>query len=384
MKKTSFSPLAFLSALGAGGISVIPFAFFQYTHPHPKGLIRFSDIDHDRLSALVKVLFFSLEGVMLVFALLHVFLTVVLLKKLFVFLKTDAFGELMGDPLRNAAILAPFISLAMTMNVVIGPVRFFVPAISENLQTIMPYALAVWMVLYFFLMKMEIKLLKISFVKGFDVSKINFGWLLHPFALGMLTVTGTGIAAMAKDPAVAHLAFFLSLISLSMGMFLLLVKTISIFKSHFAAEGLPEKQFLPSFLIVVPNVTLYAISLFRIGHYLELHQGMHLGPYFLLVTTGAFAFEVWYLAFGLALLKDYFKNHYSKGEFMLSQWGLVCPFVAFAVLGSFVYATFLPSLWFSSAVIVATVVSVVIFVDLFFRHMRCCAGFFGSGSTKCE
>jgi hypothetical protein len=33
MKKT-FDPLVFLSALGAGGIAIMPFAFMNYTVPH--------------------------------------------------------------------------------------------------------------------------------------------------------------------------------------------------------------------------------------------------------------------------------------------------------------------------------------------------------------
>jgi len=70
----------------------------------------------------------------------------------------------------------------------------------------------------------------------------------------MVTVTGSGIAAMAKDKGVADTAFFLLLISGTMGLFLLSVKVVAIFKSHFSADGLPDKQFLPSFLIVVPNI----------------------------------------------------------------------------------------------------------------------------------
>ena len=48
MKK--FSPLLFLASLGAGGISIIPFAFFNYAFDHPKGLIKYADITHGQLS----------------------------------------------------------------------------------------------------------------------------------------------------------------------------------------------------------------------------------------------------------------------------------------------------------------------------------------------
>ena len=114
----------------------------------------------------------------------------------------------------------------------------------------------------------------------------------------------------------------MTLIMVGMGLFLLLVKMISIFMSHFAAKGIPEKQFLPSFLIVIPNMTLYAITFFRLGHYLEKQFGYHLDSYFYFIIIGAFAFQIWYLLFGLTLLRDYLKKDFFKKEFYSSMWAL--------------------------------------------------------------
>lgn len=244
MKKMNFNPLAFLASLGAGGIAIMPFAFLQYTYSHGSGLIARSQIAS---SDMVSFWFLFLEAVMIIFAVLHLVLTIVFTKQLITWLKTKSFKEMLNSPLKNSALLAPFISLAMTMNVFIGPVRFFIPQMAENLQSFMAPALVFWLVIWGFLIWTEVKLLKISFAKGFDVTKISFGWLLHPFALGMVTVVGMGIAAMAQDHIVADTAVFFSLISGSMGIFLLTVKMIMIFKSHFSAEDLPDRQFLPSF-----------------------------------------------------------------------------------------------------------------------------------------
>ena len=81
-KNNSFNPLLFLAALGAGGISVIPFSFFQYTTPHPKGLVTFAQMGHGSLPLGKEILYYGLEGVMVVFALLHIVLSVMLLSKL--------------------------------------------------------------------------------------------------------------------------------------------------------------------------------------------------------------------------------------------------------------------------------------------------------------
>jgi hypothetical protein len=371
MQKRAFSPLIFLASLGAGGISVIPFAFFQYTEHTGKGLINISQIDHAALPFLKQVLFYSLESMMVVFAIIHLVTTFIFIKGLIQWVRSEEYSGFIQDPLKNAGVLAPFISITMTMNVFIGPVRFFVIPMAENLQVMMLPALIGWAIIWVLLLRMVIKLLTISFEKSFDVSKINFGWLLHPFALGMVTVTGTGIAAMAKSANIAHTAAFMSLVTGSMGVFLLVVKLISLFKSHFAAEGLPEKQFLPSFLIIVPNITLYAISFFRMGHYFEHQWGAHLGSYFTIVITGAFAFETWYLLFGISLLRNYIKKHFFKKEFYVSQWGLVCPFVAYSVLGGFLYKLFIPNPFTYGLVIVTTIFTVALFGILMYRQLSC-------------
>ncbi len=382
MPEKKFSPLVFLASLGAGGIAVTPFAFLQYAHPHGAGLIRLSDIAHGTLPFAGEAFFYGLEAIMIVFTLLHFGLSITFFRQLTGWIRSGALRPFLRNPLVNAGILAPFISVTMTMNVFIGSIRFFVPAFAENLQSFMLPALVVWIVLWAALMFAEIELLKISFVEGFDTEKISFGWLLHPFALGMMTVVGMGIAAMSADRGIADTAAFLSLISGTMGAFLLLVKLVVIFKSHFSARELPDKQFLPSFLIVIPNVTLYAISAFRFAHYLEHTRGFHVEWLGWTVILVSFAFEVWYLLFGLSLLSDYFRRHFFKKEFYVTQWGLVCPVVAFAVLGSFAYSLSLASPFMYAVIVATLLVSVALFGILFFRHHHC--HFSRSGKIECH
>ena len=286
MKKTkkTFTPLVFLSSLGAGGIAVMPFVMMQYTLEHGAGLITRSQIWAMNWNTLQTIYYYYMEAIMAVFTVIHVVLTIMFLIRLFRWLTTSAAGKLLHDPLANTAILAPFISLLMTMNLFIGPIRYFFPFMSGNFQSLMMPAFVIWSILFVVVISLEIYLLGISFEKGFDINKINFGWLLHPFLLGMLSVVGTGISAMAHNQTIAHSAAFMSMISLSMGLFLLSVKMVMVFASHFAAKGLPEKNFLPSFLIVIPNITLFSLSAFRLGHYLEHNHEFHLGAYFYIVV----------------------------------------------------------------------------------------------------
>ncbi|MCK4918726.1 MAG: hypothetical protein KAS02_03000 [Candidatus Pacebacteria bacterium] len=368
--KNKFTPLMFLISLGAGGIAISGFSFLNYTAEHGKGLVYISQILSIN-SMFLEVLFYRLaEIIMGVFALIHVYLTIYLLKIYIPWLKSAEYKIIKNDPLKNASLVTPFISLAMTMNVFLGVIRYFIPIAAQNLQMFMFSGFIIWFILWLALMKTEISLLKISFSKNFDISQINFGWLLHPFALGMVTVTGMGIAALAQDYILASTAMFLSLISGTMGLFLLTVKLITLFKSHITAPGLPKKQFLPSFLIVIPNITLYAISFFRFGHYLETKMHFEMGSYFIIVMLLSFTFEIWYLSFGIALLRDYLKKE-MREEFHISQWGFICPFVAFSVLAAFIHNLFIPSLYFSSFILLVILFTASLFFYLLNRHIKC-------------
>jgi hypothetical protein len=369
MNIKNFNPLIFLASLGAGGIAVIPFVLMQYTIEHGKGLITRNELWSNGFTGLNQGFFYFLEAVMIVFILIHFALTIWFGFKLFRWMKTSKFPELINDPLKNTAILAPLISILMTMNVFIGPIRYFVPIMQENFQAMFLPATIFWGILFFIILFVEIKLLGISFNKGFDLEQITFGWLLHPFLLGMLSTVGTGIAAMSANINIANFAAFFSMVAFSMGVFLLTVKLIVLFKNHFNKPGLPEKHFLPSLLIVIPNITLFAITAFRFGHFLETHHGFSLGAYFYIVIGLAFAFEIWYLLFGLSLLVTYFKQNHFK-EYFVTQWGFICPLVAFVVLGGFVYNLVIQSAILYGVLIIVLVATIALYFELLLKHFK--------------
>jgi tellurite resistance protein TehA-like permease len=381
MEQKNFDPLIFLSSLGAGGIAVMPFVIMQYTLEHGEGLITRSQLWSKGFNGITSGYFYTLEFIMILFVILHFVLTIFFSVKLIKWMKTRQFKELVNNPLKNNALLAPLISLLMTMNLFIGPIRYFFPIISNNFQSLFLPAMIFWSIIFGITILIESYLLSISFKKGFDVEKITFGWLLHPFLLGMLTTVGTGLAAMAKDSAIANTAAFMSMISGTMGIFLLSVKLIVLFKSHFTAKELPEKQFLPSFLIVIPNITLFAISAFRFGHFLENHHAFHMEAYLYMVIGLAFAFEIWYLIFGLFLLADYFKKYHFK-EFYITQWGLICPLVAFVVLGAFAYSLIAPNILLYLLMIITMAIAISFYFELLFKQIKCSRE--NSSKSGCE
>jgi hypothetical protein len=53
---------------------------------------------------------------------------------------------------------------------------------------------------------------------------------------------------------------------------------------------------------------------------------------------------------------------------------LVCPFVAFGVLGSFVYKLFLPTGFFYWFLVALSAMTSILFLILLSRHFKCCLG----------
>jgi hypothetical protein len=364
-----FTPLYFLASLGAGGMAVAFFAFVQYTLPHGAGLITATQM-RELAEGVQYWVYIGAEVGMVFFALLHLLLTVVLVRAFVQWLRTSDWRAVWNSPITNGAFAAPIISLTMTMNVFIAPVRYFFDGFAQNLQAVMLPGFLFWLVLFFVVMVVELVLLKKAFVDGFDIEKIHFGWLLHPFALGMVSVTGMGIAALSHNIDIATASALLSLVTLTMGMFLFTVKVVTLFSRQFAKSGLPEVMFLPSLLIVIPNITLFAISIFRFEHFLTHHYGVESSALSLVTIVGAFVFETWYLLFGLLLLKDYFREHLRADTFHVSQWGLVCPFVAYGVLASFVFGVFVPAGWLFWGIVAVLVCTAVLIAYLLRNNLK--------------
>ena len=226
----------------------------------------------------------------------------------------------------------------MGFNVFLDLGYVFVDWMRINLNLLIPYASAAYALLWLWTLATAIRLQATALNKGFDVDTMHFGWLLIPFALGMVSVTGAGIAYLAHG-GLADFVFFLSLVAFSMALFLLSVKLFSLLKSHYAG-GMPEKiEFLASFFVVMPIVTLLSISILRYGYFFQhkFHQPLPPALFTFLAGFG-FALMSWYLLLGLFLMRDYFKKYlFNMAYFDESQWGLICPMVAYSVLATFVY-----------------------------------------------
>ncbi len=148
MKNKKFNPLLFLMSLGAGGIAVLPFVLMQYTVDHGKGLITRSQLWSNHFTFSKSLYYSSLEAIMIIFAIIHLTLTIILIRKLIKYLKNKDYKEIINNPLKNTALLPPIISIAMTMNVFIGVIRYFSPWVQNNFQAMFIPAFIFWLGIY--------------------------------------------------------------------------------------------------------------------------------------------------------------------------------------------------------------------------------------------
>jgi len=107
--------------------------------------------------------------------------------------------------------------MAFNAQVILAPLAFFIPKLSSNVQALMLPGLVFFGILWFTLFRLEFKLLKIWLSQPMDVTELNFVWLIDVFTFGLVSLTGTGIAAMSSNREISSIAAFASLFALSVG-----------------------------------------------------------------------------------------------------------------------------------------------------------------------
>jgi len=178
-RKIQFNPLFFQASLAAGGLALMPFNFLQFGIPHGSGLIVFSDIVWSQLTTLQVLLYGMLIAVMFVALIAHIVLTAIFVKQLVGWiLERKSMSKLLEDPYKNVTIFPIIGSLSMSANVLWAPAGFFVPSISEGLQSLMLPSLIFFAGLWISAIILQFKVIKSWLSEGIDFKKYNFVWLL--------------------------------------------------------------------------------------------------------------------------------------------------------------------------------------------------------------
>ncbi|XVE33823.1 hypothetical protein R9X47_13730 [Wukongibacter baidiensis] len=322
MKK--FTPLKFQGSLAAAGMALMPFNFLKTTVYKGEGAVAFSQLSSLSLSPFEHLKALFLTGLMFTFIVIHLLLTAIFLKELFVWIfKTNGFNELIKNPLANTAIFSPLISISMSMVVVLGPISFFVPQISANMQSLMLPALVFFIFLWGLLISLLVSVFKTIFTESFEYEKLNFGWLLDVLAIGAVALYGSGIATSSNNTMIASIAAFMTIIVLLIGILVFALKVALLFYQQIKSKVMPDTPLLPAYFLIIPPMCLLGFSFYKVLVYVNKVYAFDINAMSFMVIVFAYVATILWWTFLIVLLKDYFKNKFISSNFSPAQWGMV-------------------------------------------------------------
>lgn len=337
--REKFSPTCFLSALGAGGLSVSFFMYLMFLVPHPTTPMATYDYI---MPALLKadwlsfVISFSLVFI-IAFAFLHFKLLIWNTKQYNLYKKTDAYKSLINSNAQISLMTLP-LTYAMTINVcfVLGAV--FIPGLWGVVEFLFPFALIGFIVVGYFALKIFFEYFSRLLTTGdFDFTKNNnLSQMISIFALSMIAVGFAAPGAMSHNIIVNSIGIFGALFFASLAMLLMLIKLTIGFKSMLE-QGL-NLEAAPSIWIIIPILTLLGITFIRVSFGLDHNYNTPLNKSSLFVFTSfVLSLQIIFGILGYMVMKKigYFEKFIESNEKSALSFALICPGVAFFVFGMF-------------------------------------------------
>ena len=337
--REKFSPMCFLSSLGAGGLSVSFFMYLMFLVPHPNTpMATFDFIMPALLKAdwLTFVVSFSLVFI-IAFAFLHFKLLIWNTKQYNLYKKTANYQELINSNSQITLMILP-LTYAMTINVcfILGAV--FIPGLWGIVEFLFPFALLGFIVVGFFALKIFFEYFSRLLIKGdFDFSKNNnLSQMISIFALSMIAVGFAAPGAMSHNLIINSIGIFGALFFASLALLLMLIKLTMGFKNMFE-KGLGLEA-APSIWIIIPILTLLGITFIRVSFGLEHNYATPMAKSSLFVFTSTIlSLQIIFGILGYMVMKKmgYFEKYIHSNDKSSVSFALICPGVAFFVFGMF-------------------------------------------------
>lgn len=336
----SYSPLYFLSALGAGGAVVTFFMYLMFMTPHKatpiptwESLQAVLQGDNIMLQILTVI---ALLGIV-VFTLLHVRLLAWNVREYRYFSRTASYQKLRQSNAEVQLMAIP-LTFAMTINVGFILGALFVPGLWAVVEYLFPLALIAFGVTGWFAAQIFIGFMSRVLVTGhFDCSRNNnLSQMLAIFAFGMVGVGFSAAAAMSHNPLTSGIGFVLSLMFISTAGLLAATKLVLGFRSMLE-HGI-DRESSVSLWIIIPIITVSGIALYRLSMAMHHNFGMHIEPIQSLgLLTVLISIQLLFAVLGYAVMKrlGYFDAYVFGKEKSAGSFALICPGVAGYVLGFF-------------------------------------------------
>jgi hypothetical protein len=335
-----YTPLYFLSALGAGGLSVAFFINLMFLVPHPNTPM---PTFHDFQALLDgapgwKVTLLGLDLLaMTAFAVLHLLLLWWNLREFRAFRRLPAYERLKNSN-DEVALMAVPLTLTMTVNVFLVNAMSFVPNLWSATGVLFPLGVAVFLLIGLY----GLYILGVYFVRmlvdaEFDFAENNsLAPMIAIFALSMTAVGLATPAAMSKNHALSALGIGLSLFFATIAVLLMVIKLVLGFGAMLQHGIKPAAA--GSLWVMIPVMTLLGITTIRILKGLEHGFGLENPPALIfLFVVGVLSVQILFGLIGFGVMKrlDYFEDYAGGRSAAPGAFALVCPGVAFFVFGMF-------------------------------------------------
>lgn len=335
-----YSPLYFLAALGAGGLSVSFFIYLLFMTPHPGSPMATFNHLWPLLTGnnlLVSALIALDLAVIVFFAFLHFRLLAWNLREYALFKKTEAFPKLMTSNAEISLMTIP-LTLAMSINVMFVLGAVFVPNLWSVVEWMFPAALLAFLAVGVYAMRILVAYFaRVLSEGGVDFASNNsLAPMIAIFALAMIAVGLAAPAAMSTVKSTQAWSIAFSLFFFSTAILLAAIKLILGFKAMME-HGISEAA-SPSLWIMIPILTLLGITWIRLSHGLHHGFGVHGDASSLFVLTAAVvSVQILFGLIGWAVMNrlGYFRDYVRGDKGNAGTFALVCPGVAFFVFGVF-------------------------------------------------
>jgi hypothetical protein len=339
MLKEKYSPMYFLSALGAGGLSVSFYIYLMFLVPHKGSPMATFDFVYAALlkqNAISAIALFALLGIV-VFTVLHFKLLVWNIKQYKEYKKTDAFNALLNSNAEVTLMAIP-LTLTMTINVcfVVGAV--FVPGLWSVVEYLFPFALMGFMVAGYYAIKIFMQYFSRILTTGeFDFTKNNnLSQMISIFTFTMVAVGFAAPGAMSHHIEINSIGIFCAIFFASIAMLLILIKLVLGF-NDMLKHGISAEA-SPSLWIMIPILTLLGITYVRVSFGLEHHFEQELAKASLFTFTSlVVSLQLIFGMIGYSVMKriNYFEEFIEGDKKSPVSFALICPGVAFMVFGMF-------------------------------------------------
>lgn len=339
MKDKNYSPLYFLSALGAGGLSVSFFMYLMFLVPHKGSPM--ATYYHVYDAIMNKDYISVIAAISIIFIILFVFLHFKLLIWNIIeyrkYKHTEAYKTLITSNAEVTLMALPLTS-AMTINVSFVMGALFVPGLWDYVEYLFPFALVGFIIVGYFALKIFLEYFNRLLITGdFDCEQNNnLSQMLSIFAFVMIGVGFAAPGAMSHNISVNAIGLFGAIFFTTIAMLILLIKLILGFKNMFEHGISIEAS--PSLWITIPILTLLGITLIRINFGLDHHFDQVLAKSSLFtLTSSILTLQIIFGMMGYKLMKSvsYFEEFIHSEKKSPVSFALICPGVAFFIFGMF-------------------------------------------------